>query len=190
MTRAMIRQICNVKPRDTATIRSTEQLARLGIEDLDLTLKERRLCWYDTWNAPTVQSRQPLTYRLMESMGLGGTEWLGGSWQRRIAESGSFRLSNLKTKTPGDLVWDLPCVQQASYLERGHWCGYCPCTCTLVKIWWWWWRADPRAKWPSKRKKGSCNKEVAKVVSLCKNGIKACICTHLKQQFTWECWCN
>ena len=44
--RAMIRQICNVKPQDTATIRSTELLARLGIEDLDLILKERRLCWY------------------------------------------------------------------------------------------------------------------------------------------------
>ena len=44
--RAMIRQICNVKPQDTATIRSTELLARLGIEDLDLILKERRLRWY------------------------------------------------------------------------------------------------------------------------------------------------
>ena len=44
--RAMIRQICNVKPQDTATIRSTELLARLGIEDLDLILKERRLPWY------------------------------------------------------------------------------------------------------------------------------------------------
>ena len=44
--RAMIRQICNVKPQDTATIRSTELLARLGIEDLDLILKERRLHWY------------------------------------------------------------------------------------------------------------------------------------------------
>ena len=44
--RAMIRQICNVKPQDTATIRSTELLARLDIEDLDLILKERRLRWY------------------------------------------------------------------------------------------------------------------------------------------------
>ena len=44
--RAMIRQICNIKPQDTATIRSTELLARLGIEDLDLILKERRLHWY------------------------------------------------------------------------------------------------------------------------------------------------
>ena len=42
----MIRQICNVKPQDTATIRSTELLARLSIEDLDLILKERRLRWY------------------------------------------------------------------------------------------------------------------------------------------------
>ena len=46
--RAMIRQICNHKPQDTANIRSTELhvLARLGIEDLDLILKERRLRWY------------------------------------------------------------------------------------------------------------------------------------------------
>ena len=44
--RAMIRQICNVKPQDTATIRSIELLARLGIEDLDLILKERRPRWY------------------------------------------------------------------------------------------------------------------------------------------------
>ena len=44
--RAMIRKIFNVKPQDTATIRSTELLAWLGIEDLDLKLKERRLPWY------------------------------------------------------------------------------------------------------------------------------------------------
>ena len=44
--RAMIRQICNVKPQDTATIRSHELRAQLGIEDLDLILKERRLRWY------------------------------------------------------------------------------------------------------------------------------------------------
>ena len=44
--RAMIRQICNVKPQDTANIRSTELLAQLSIEDLDLILKERRLLWY------------------------------------------------------------------------------------------------------------------------------------------------
>ena len=41
--RAMIRQICNVRPQDIVTTRSNELLVRLGIEDLDLILKERRL---------------------------------------------------------------------------------------------------------------------------------------------------
>ena len=43
--RAMIRQICNVRPQDV-TSRSNELLARLGIAGLYLILKERRLCWY------------------------------------------------------------------------------------------------------------------------------------------------
>ena len=44
--RAMIRQMCNIKPQDSATIRSIELLARLGIEDLDLILKEKApLVW-------------------------------------------------------------------------------------------------------------------------------------------------
>ena len=42
----MIRQICNVRLQDIVTTRSNELLARLGIEDLGLILKERRLCWY------------------------------------------------------------------------------------------------------------------------------------------------
>ena len=41
--RAMIRQICNIRPQDIVTTRSSELLVRLGIEDLDLILKERRL---------------------------------------------------------------------------------------------------------------------------------------------------
>ena len=42
----MIRQICNVRPPDVVTTKSKELLARLGIEDLDLILRERRLRWY------------------------------------------------------------------------------------------------------------------------------------------------
>ena len=41
--RAMIRQNCNVKPQDIFTIRFNELLC---IEDLDLILRERRLCWH------------------------------------------------------------------------------------------------------------------------------------------------
>ena len=44
--RAMIRQICCVRPQDIVTTKSNELLVRLGIEDLDLILKERRLQWY------------------------------------------------------------------------------------------------------------------------------------------------
>ena len=42
----MIRQICNVRPQDIVTTRSSELLVRLGIEDLDLILEQRRLRWY------------------------------------------------------------------------------------------------------------------------------------------------
>ena len=44
--RAMIRQICNVKPQDIVTTGSSELLTWLGIDELALILKERRLCCY------------------------------------------------------------------------------------------------------------------------------------------------
>ena len=44
--RAMIKQICNVRPQAIVTTRSNELLVRPGIEDLDLILKERSLLWY------------------------------------------------------------------------------------------------------------------------------------------------
>ena len=52
--RAVIRQICNVKPQDIVTTNeSSELLVWLGIEDLDLILKERRLRWYGHVEHPT-----------------------------------------------------------------------------------------------------------------------------------------
>ena len=41
----MIRQICSIKPEDVATVRSSELLAKLELEDLNLILRER-LCWF------------------------------------------------------------------------------------------------------------------------------------------------
>ena len=43
--RAMIRQICNVRPQDIVTTRSSELLVRLGIEDLDLILEKTPMVW-------------------------------------------------------------------------------------------------------------------------------------------------
>ena len=44
--RAMIRQICSIKPEDVARVRSSELLAKLQLEDLNLILRERRLRWF------------------------------------------------------------------------------------------------------------------------------------------------
>ena len=44
--RAMVRQICSIKPEDVATVRSSELLAKLELEDLHLILRERRLRWF------------------------------------------------------------------------------------------------------------------------------------------------
>ena len=44
--RAMIRQICSIKPEDVARVRSSELLAKLQLEDLDLILREKAsLVW-------------------------------------------------------------------------------------------------------------------------------------------------
>ena len=44
--RAMIRQICSIKPEDVATVSLSELLAKLEFEDLDLILRERRIRWF------------------------------------------------------------------------------------------------------------------------------------------------
>ena len=51
--RAMIRQICNVRLQDIVTTTSDELLVRLGIEDLDLILKERKTPM--VWTCGTLQ---------------------------------------------------------------------------------------------------------------------------------------
>ena len=44
--RALIRQIYSIKSEDVAMVRSSELLAKLQLEDLDLILRERRLRWF------------------------------------------------------------------------------------------------------------------------------------------------
>ena len=44
--RAMIRQICSIKPEDVATVRSSKLLVKLELNDLDLILRERRQRWF------------------------------------------------------------------------------------------------------------------------------------------------
>ena len=44
--RAMIKQICNVKPDDVATVRSKYLLPQLEIDYIVVNLREKRLRWF------------------------------------------------------------------------------------------------------------------------------------------------
>ena len=109
--KAMIRQICNVRPQEV------ELLVRLGIEDLDLILKERRLCWYGHVEHSNGAVKTAFHIQVEGKRCLWGSRWHGSNWG--IAERGSSQLSTLVIEICGDLVWDLPCVQQASYVAGG-----------------------------------------------------------------------
>ena len=98
----------------------------------------RRKCFtgMDKWNAPMVQSRQPVTYRFVESVGLGGPRWHGSKWQRdgRVEALRELELSTLMLDTPGDLMWLIcPACSKPATWKGAHWCGCCPCTCMFIK---------------------------------------------------------
>ena len=65
--RAMIRQICSIKPE--AKVMSSRLLAKLELEDLILILRVRRLRWFVHLELLVVQSEQNVIYRLMASVG-------------------------------------------------------------------------------------------------------------------------
>ena len=111
----MIRQICSIKPEDVARVRSSELLAKLQLEDLDLILRERRLRWLGHVERLSGAIRTAYDGR----RGQGGPSKHGRNWQRKTAVSGSSPQLTLKKGAPGDQAWDLLCVQLASYLERG-----------------------------------------------------------------------
>ena len=68
--RAMIRQICSIKPEDVAMVTSSKLLAKLELEDLNLILKERKLRCLGMWSILLVQSEQHVIYRLMAGGGM------------------------------------------------------------------------------------------------------------------------
>ena len=64
--RAMIRQICSIKPENVATVVSSELLAKLELKGLDLILREREgVAGLGMWSVQAVQSEQHVIYRLM-----------------------------------------------------------------------------------------------------------------------------
>ena len=69
--RAMIRQICSIKPEDVAMVRSSKLLAKLELEDLNLFEREG-FAGLGMWSILVVQSEQHVIYRLM----------VGGGWKK------------------------------------------------------------------------------------------------------------
>ena len=113
--RAMIRQICNVKPQDTANIRSTELLAWFGTEDLDLILKERGLRWFGHVELSNGAVKTVFDIQIVGKHGPGRPKVTWKQLTERDCREWKLSAIDLTIETPGDL----PCVQQASYLEGG-----------------------------------------------------------------------
>ena len=70
-SRAIIRQVCSIKPEDVATVWSSELLAKLELENLDLILR-KGFASLDMWGFLVVQPEQHVIYRLT-----GGPRWHG-----------------------------------------------------------------------------------------------------------------
>ena len=127
----MIRQNCNVKPQDTATIRSTELLARLGIEDLDLILKERRLRWYRHVERSNGAVKTAFDIQVNGKCGPGRSKM---TWKQLTErDRREWKLLTLMIETTGDLVEICHACSKPVAWKGAYCCGYGPCTNTLIK---------------------------------------------------------
>ena len=131
----MIRQICNVKPQATATIRSTELLAQLGIEDLDLILKERRLRWYGHVERCNGAVKTAFDIQVNGKRGPGRPKM---TWKqlterdRRELKLSAINPHDRDTWRSGVTQICHACSKPVAW-KGAHCCGYGPCTCTLIK---------------------------------------------------------
>ena len=101
--RAMIRHICSIKPEDVARVRSSELLAKLQLEDLNLILRERRLRWF---GHVARSSGAISTAYDMQIDGKRGAGRPKQTWKKltKTAVSGSSPQLTLKKGEPGDQV--------------------------------------------------------------------------------------
>ena len=126
--------MCNVKPQDTANIRSTELLARLGIEDLDLILKDKRLRWYGHVERSNCAVKTAFDIQIVGKRGPGRPKM---TWKQLTERD--CREWKLSAIDPHDrdtwIIWCEIChaCSKPVAWKGAHCCGYCPCTCTLIK---------------------------------------------------------
>ena len=101
--RAMIRHICSIKPGDVATVKSSKLLAKLELEDLDLILRERKLCWFGHVERSRGAIRTACDIQIDGRRGPGRPKL---TWKKlsETAVSGSSRQLTLKKVATGDQV--------------------------------------------------------------------------------------
>ena len=128
-----IRQICSIKPEDVATVRSSELLAKLELDDLSLISRERRLRWFGHVERSSGEVRTACDIQIEGKQRAGRPKQTWKKLTEKDLVSGSSRQSTLKKGAPADQVRDLLCMQLASTWKGANWCGWCPCTCTLIK---------------------------------------------------------
>ena len=129
--RAMIKQVCNVRLQDVVTTRSNELLAQLGIEDLDLILKERRLRWYGHVECSNGAVKKAFHIQVEGKHGPGRPKM---TW-KQVTER-DCKEWKLSAINPHDRNMWRSGVRSAMH-------GCFPCTCMLIKnlimmIWWSW----------------------------------------------------
>ena len=140
---AMIRQICNVKPQDIVTISSNELRAWLGNGDLNLILKERRLPWYGHVEHFNDAVKKACDIQVDGKHGPGRPKMTLKRLTERVCRG--WKLSAVDThdrhtwRSDVTHMWDLPCVQHASYLVGPTDVNVAPVPAGESEIWWWWW---------------------------------------------------
>ena len=117
--RVMIRQICSIKLEDVATVRSSELLAKLKLENRDLTLRER-LRWIGHVDRSSGAIRTACDIQIDGRWGAGRPKLA----RKKLTEK-DCREWKLTTVGPqGGRGWKsaeirLLCVQLAKYRQRG-----------------------------------------------------------------------
>ena len=73
----MIRQICNVKPEDVATIRSNKLLTQLEIDDLNIILREKmvRMFGYVERSSSTIKTACDIQIKRKHGPGWSKMTW-------------------------------------------------------------------------------------------------------------------
>ena len=87
-----------------ATIRSSELLAKLQFEDLDLILRERRLRWFGYVERSNGTIRAACDIQIEGRRGAGRPKLTWKKLSEKTAVSGSSRQLTLKKGAPGDQV--------------------------------------------------------------------------------------